>query len=183
MAAFLRNLVSRKRRVCVIGLDCAEPTLVFGRYSGDLPNISRLAAAGTWGTLETTIPPITIPAWAALFSNRDPGELGCYGFRNRADYSYNRQNLANANMLSEPQVWDYASAAGKQVITVGIPHTYPVKPVNGIMVSGFLAPDTKSEFTFPAALRDEVLAVTPNYLLDVPEFRTDDKDKLLADMT
>ncbi|MCD6302230.1 MAG: alkaline phosphatase family protein, partial [Anaerolineae bacterium] len=71
-----------RNKVFVIGLDCAEPSLVFDRYASDLPNLSRLATAGRHGTLETTIPAITVPAWSAMFSGRDPGELGFYGFRN-----------------------------------------------------------------------------------------------------
>jgi predicted AlkP superfamily phosphohydrolase/phosphomutase len=54
------------------------------------------------------------------------------------------------------------------------------------MVAGFLAPGRHSDFTYPASLKEEVLRIAPTYDVDVPQFRTDDKDHLLQqiwDMT
>jgi hypothetical protein len=48
-----------------------------------MPNLARLMAHGTWGPLRSVTPPITVPAWACMFSGYDPGELCVYGFRNR----------------------------------------------------------------------------------------------------
>lgn len=170
----------------VIGLDCAEPSLVFDRYAADLPNLSRLVAQGRHGLLETTIPAITVPAWASMFSGRDPGELGFYGFRNRSDYSYDKMAIATAAAVREPRVWDMAGEAGKRVVVVGVPQTYPVRPVSGLLVSGFLTPSTRSQYTWPAKLKDEIRATVGDYAVDVHQFRTDRKDELLAqiqDMT
>ena len=75
-------------RVCVIGLDCAPPELVFDRWRDELPNLRRLMDSGVWGPLESTIPPITVPAWMSMMTGKDPGTLGVYGFRNRRDHSY-----------------------------------------------------------------------------------------------
>src|SRR5690349_20793158 len=72
-------------KVVVIGLDCAEPSLVFDRYAQRLPSLSRLRERGLWGKLRSCDPPITVPAWMSMMSSRDPGALGYYGFRNRAD--------------------------------------------------------------------------------------------------
>lgn len=77
----------KPRRVLVIGLDCAGPDLVFEQFRDDLPNLNRLAASGTWGELQSSLPCITVPAWSSMLTSRDPGTLGFYGFRNRADYT------------------------------------------------------------------------------------------------
>ena len=77
-------------KVAVIGLDCAEPHLVFERWREELPNLSRLMEPGTWGPLRSVDPPITVPAWSCMMSGRDPGELGIYGFRNRTAHDYAR---------------------------------------------------------------------------------------------
>jgi Uncharacterized conserved protein len=74
---------SPKPRLIIIGLDCMEPSLVFERWRQELPNLSRLMAAGSYGRMESSIPAITVPAWSCMMSGRDPGELGIYGFRNR----------------------------------------------------------------------------------------------------
>ncbi len=168
------------RRVFVIGLDCAEPTLVFDRWREHLPNLRRLMEGGTYGELTSTIPAITVPAWASMLSSKDPGQLGFYGFRNRADYSYERMRIATSQAVKADRVWDLLSRAGKQVVVAGVPQTYPVKPVNGCMISSFLTPSTHSQYTHPAELKQEVAGlVDGEYMFDVPQFRTENKDHLL----
>jgi predicted AlkP superfamily phosphohydrolase/phosphomutase len=168
-------------KVFVIGLDCGEPTLVFDRWREDLPNLHRLMAGGTYGELTSSIPAITVPAWSSMLSSKDPGQLGFYGFRNRADYSYERMSIATSQSVKVNRVWDILSRANRQVIVAGVPQTYPVKPVNGCMVSSFLTPSTHSQYTYPSDLKNEIHQVVGGeYMLDVYNFRTEDKDHLLA---
>ena len=172
------------RSVIVIGLDCATPQLVFDAWRDDLPTISALMARGAYGELESTIPAITVPAWSAMMTGMDPGQLGFYGFRNRADHSYDNMTIANGSDVRHPRVWNRLSAAGKRVAAIGVPQTYPVHPVNGEMVSCFLTPSTKSQFTYPPGLRAEIDGWLDGdeFLVDVPNFRSDDKDRILADI-
>ena len=166
----------------VIGLDCAPPRLVFDEWKEQLPNLARLQDEGIWGSLESCIPPITVPAWSCMLASKDPGQLGFYGFRNRADYSYEKLAIANATSVREPRVWDLLSRAGKQVILIGVPQTYPARPVNGAMVTCFLTPDTKSPYTYPAELKAEIEGLLGEYILDVKDFRTDDKKRVLDEI-
>ena len=167
------------RKVLVIGLDCATPQLVFERWQDDLPNLRRLMEGGVYGELESTIPPITVPAWMSMMTSKNPGRLGFYGFRNRADYSYDRMRIASSKAVVEDTVWDILSREGGRVVLVGVPQTYPVKPINGHIITSFLTPSTKSQYTYPAELREEVEALVGEYKLDVENFRTEDKDDLL----
>ena len=169
-------------KVVVIGLDCAEPTLVFDRFRGRLPNLERLMARGAYGPLRSCDPPITVPAWSVMTSGKDPGTLGIYGFRNRSDYSYDKMTFATGNAVREPRVWDYLSRAGKHVICLGIPGTYPPRPVNGVMVGCFLAPGIASNYTYPPALKEEINQVVDGYMVDVSDFRTQDKGRLRDDI-
>ncbi len=86
----------------VIGLDCAEPSLVFERFADRLPNLTRLRDEGVWGKLRSCDPPITVPAWMSMMSSKDPGTLGYYGFRNRADRSYEKMTTATSLAVKEP---------------------------------------------------------------------------------
>ncbi len=167
------------RRVLVIGLDCATPQFVFGPDAFDLPNLRGLMDAGCWGPLESCHPPITVPAWASMMSSKDPGALGYYGFRNRKDYSYDAMFTANATAVKEKRVWDILSRGGKKVVVLGVPQTYPVRPVNGWLVSGFLTPDTEADYTYPRTLKGELEREVGDYILDVKGFRTTEKDGLL----
>ena len=177
-----RPVKQGSRKVLVVGLDCAEPDLVFRRWRDDLPNLRRLAEGGLYGPLRSTTPPITVPAWSSMMTSKDPGQLGFYGFRNRADYSYDRMSIATSRAVTEDTVWDILSRAGKHSVLVGVPQTYPPKPLNGAMVTCFLTPSTKSQYTYPDALKAEIENLVGDYLLDVPDFRTEDKDRLLADI-
>jgi len=166
-------------RVLVFGLDCADPYLVFEQFKDDLPTLNKLAAQGTWGRLESAVPCITVPAWASMLSSRDPGVLGVYGFRNRADYSYDKMTTVNASAIKVPRVWDILSEAGRESVVIGVPQTYPVRPMNGHLISCFLTPSVESAFTYPAVFKQEVLKITPEYDFDVKDFRTTDKAGLL----
>src|ERR1044071_5384439 len=164
-------------KVVVIGLDCAEPSLVFGRFAGRLPNLSRLRRQGAWGKLRSCDPPITVPAWMSMMSSKDPGTLGYYGFRNRADRSYEKMTTATSLAVREPLLWDFLGAAGKRVILIGVPQTYPPRPVNGLMVTDFLTPSIASNYTFPPELKGQIAALgdVHPYEFDVSDFRTPDK--------
>lgn len=144
-----------------------------------MPVLSSLMRQGTWGELESSIPCITVPAWASMLSSRDPGVLGVYGFRNRADYSYGQMITANGASIKVRRVWDYLSEAGRQSVVIGVPQTYPVRPISGHMVSCFLTPGTESAFAYPAIFKQEVLKIAPDYAFDVKDFRTMDKTRLL----
>ncbi|MGI8606598.1 MAG: alkaline phosphatase family protein [Gaiellaceae bacterium] len=170
-------------RALVIGLDCAAPQLVFDQWLDQLPTIRGLTERGAWGVLRSCDPPITVPAWSSMTSSRSPGSLGFYGFRNRRDHSYDGLAFADSRSVQVPRVWDLLSTRGRPVIVLGVPQTYPVSRVNGVMVSCFLTPDTEtSQYTYPAGLKDEIEALVGRYLVDVRNFRTDDKDRLLEEI-
>lgn len=168
------------RRVMVLGLDGVSPGLIFNRWADSLPNLSRLAREGLYGPLRSTDPPITVPAWTSMVTGKDPGQIGCYGFRNRRDYSYAPLALADSNQVREPTIWEILSKRRLRSIVLGVPQTYPPKPLRGILVAGFLTPDESCEFTYPAGLKAELDAICGKYLIDVPDFRHVARDQLVG---
>jgi len=174
-----QKVAANKRKVFIIGMDCMTPQLLFEQWRDELPNVKRMMEQGLWGELESSIPPITVPAWSCMMSGKDPGVLGFYGFRNRADYSYDRMSIATAKAVKEDRIWDILSRDAKHVIIVGVPQTYPPQPVHGYVVSSFLTPSTQSQYTYPPELKEEVEELLGEYMLDVEHFRTDDKEWLL----
>ncbi len=170
----------------IIGWDCAAPELVFDAFKDDMPNTQRLMQEGIYGHLESTIPPITVPAWMCMMTSRDPGELGIYGFRNRNDYSYDALTIANANTIKVPTLWELLGQQQKRSVVLGVPLTYPVKPFPGWMVTSFLTPidpnspmtENNLQWTFPPRLAREIAQVAPEYMIDIPDFRTDKRAEL-----
>jgi len=166
-------------KLLIVGLDSAAPALVFDRWRSAMPTLSDLMARGAHARMLSTNPPITVPAWTAMMSSHDPGELGVYGFRNRKDHSYDGYSFANASQVKVPRLWDWLGRAGMHSVVLGVPQTYPPSPINGEMVTCFLTPSTKSEYTYPPELKTEVERITNGYVLDVEDFRTADKANLL----
>lgn len=167
------------KKVLIIGLDCAPPHLVFDKWKHLLPSLRGLMEDGIYGKLESTIPPITIPAWTSMVTSKNPGTLGFYGIRNRQDYSYDKMIFANSVHVKEDTLWDILSRKGKKVVVMAVPQTYPPKPVNGYMITCFLTPDTNSRYTYPDSLKREIQSWVGEYMLDVENFRTEEKDRLL----
>lgn len=169
-------------RVAVIGLDCAEPSLVFDEWGSRLPNLERLRKRGLYGRLESAIPAITVPAWSCMTSGKDAGTLGVYGFRNRADYSYDGLSVADGDAIEEPRLWDMVSREEMDSIVLGVPQTYPPHPIRGALISSFLTPDTDRQYTHPPELGEDIAKWVGDYRVDVEDFRTDDKQRLLDDI-
>ncbi len=167
-------------KLVVFGLDCVTPQLVFEAWRDDLPALNALMQKGMYGKLESTIPPITVPAWTAMMTSQDPGMLGFYGFRNRKDHSYDGLYFANAKYVKAKTVWNYLSRNRLSSLVMGVPQTYPPKPLRGAMVASFLTPDKSVQYTQPDEIKYELdQAADGDYIIDVKDFRTDDKDRLL----
>jgi predicted AlkP superfamily phosphohydrolase/phosphomutase len=164
-------------RICVLGLDCAAPEVVFGDER--LVNIRRLMDSGVYGRLESVVPPITVPAWMCMSTSQDPGSLGVYGFRNRSDYSYEKLGFANSSSIKAFAMWDQLALEGKKSIIMGVPPNFPPRRINGISIGCFLTPDpVKDEFTHPTSIKSKITELVGEYPVDVKNFRTDRKDWL-----
>ena len=175
-------MVINKKKVFVLGLDSVPPELIFDLWLDQLPNIQRLVTQGKYGEMKSTIPAITCPAWMSMMTSANPGRLGIYGFRNRLRYDYEGLSFVNSKAVHVDTIWNILSRLGKKVVVIGVPMTYPPQPVNGCMVTCFMTPDTKGEYTYPPGLKAEVEAVSEGYILDVAEFRSENKEYILKDI-
>lgn len=172
-----------EKKLAVIGLDCVPSSFIFGEFGRELLNMRAMMEHGIWGPLRSTDPPITIPAWTTITTGRDPGELGLYGFRNRLNHQHYEMKTVNASHVEVPRVWDFIESAGGSSVLIGIPQTYPAAPHRGLTVSGFPTPDLGRVFTFPEELANEIPSVIGgDYITDVRQFRTEDKQGLLNDL-
>ena len=167
-------------KLVVIGLDCVTPQLFYGPWLNEMPNVRRLLSGGIQANLVSTVPPITVPAWTAMMTSHDPGMLGMYGFRNRQSYDYESLYFATAAQVKAKTVWNYLSRNRLRSILLGVPQTYPPKPLNGLLVACFLTPSKDVQYTYPPELSATLDQVADgNYIIDVKDFRTHEKDLLL----
>jgi len=116
----------------VLGIDGGSWRIL---NSLDLPAFDRLTAGATTGTLRSTYPPITFPAWKCYSTGKNPGQLGVFGFSNfDREQRTNRGN--DASDFDSAEMWDYLSSAGNRVGVVNMPTTYPPHDLNGVMIAG-----------------------------------------------
>lgn len=169
------SVAREPERLLILGLDSVPASLLFDRYRRQMPHVDQLLSRSTYGNLRSTDPPITVPAWAVMFSGMNPGSLGLYGFRHRRPWSYSDMYTPTSRTLRHPMLWDHLSREGRRVCIMGMPPGYPPPAVNGVYVSDFLTPDSARDFVAPASLRDEIDRVAGGYEFDV-EFRVDDRE-------
>jgi len=128
------------QRVLIIGWDGATFDLIKPWIEeGKLPNIARLIKTGAHGLLRSTLPPMTFPAWSSFMTGVNPAKHGIYDFTRQRRGSYELE-FVNGGQRRAPTFWNILSNAGKKVISISVPCTFPPEKVNGIMVSGFDAP-------------------------------------------
>lgn len=137
---------------------------------GDLPNFQRLKQEGCEAILESKYPPLTPPAWMSLATGLKPAGHGVYDFWEFEEQPQG-EGRRKAHVLTRRKggkaIWNILSELGKQVLVINVPLTYPPEPVNGIMVSGHMTPSNKVDFTYPAAFKEELYRIVPDYLIDL----------------
>lgn len=63
-------------------------------------------------------------------------------------------------------VWDLLGEQQGRSIVINVPTAYPPEPLNGLMITGMLTPSMNSDWTYPAALKQEILGALPEYIIE-----------------
>jgi predicted AlkP superfamily phosphohydrolase/phosphomutase len=136
-------------KLLIIGFDGATFDLIRPwAQEGHLPNLARLMANGVHGDLMSTLPPVTSPAWPTFMTGCNPGKHGVFDFIQPHGENF---TLVNATRIRQPTIWHRLSEAGFRLGVMNVPVTYPLRPVNGFMISGLLSPKT-GQISQPADL-------------------------------
>ncbi len=125
----------------VIGLDGAtwkilKPLL----RKGKLPYLKKLINEGQSGILESTIPPMTGPAWASFQTGVTPGDHGIFDFVDYRPGSWGK-NLVSPADVSLKRFWHVLEEEKKPFCLLNMPLTYPPpKTKHGLIISSFFTP-------------------------------------------
>lgn len=148
-------------RVIIIGLDGVPfPLLKNLTQTGIMPNTGGIIQDGLFKPMRSSIPEISSVAWSSIITGQNPGQHGIFGFTDLVPGSYNLR-FPNYYDLGTPAFWDLA--AGKSII-INVPSTYPVREMNGVHISGFVAVDIRKS-VHPASLVTKLEEL--DYRLDV----------------
>ena len=151
----------------VIGLDGAtfrilDPLMTMGK----LPNLARIMAGGSSGTLWSTIHPYSAQAWSSFMTGMNPGKHGVFDFIHHEEDGYGLK-FVNAGDRKADTLWKILSRHGRRVGVVNVPLTYPPEPVNGFLIAGMDAPGRGSHFVYPGGLLRELEETFGPYVIEL----------------
>ena len=142
-------------KLVIIGIDGATFNIIKPLVKkNELPTFKKLIDGGSWGELESTIPPVTCPAWPSFVTGKHPKNHGAYDW-----FSYNkdyRRHVINSTSIRGKRYWDYLNEAGLICGVINMPFSYPPQKIRGFMISGLLSPENK-DFTYPKNLKKELI--------------------------
>jgi predicted AlkP superfamily phosphohydrolase/phosphomutase len=154
-----------RQRVVVMGFDGMDPTLA-RRFmdEGKLPNLKRLAEAGTFATLGSTQPSESPTAWSSFATGVNPGKHNIYDFLVRdfdtymPDFAMIKkeppQFLWGFFPKKPPKItstrggtsfWIHAGRDGVKSVVLTVPVTWPPEEIaHGEMLAGLPLPDVRA---------------------------------------
>lgn len=142
-------------KTLVIGLDGGEWDVINPLIrEGKLPNIKRLKEDGIHGSLESTTPPVSPPAWNTIQTGTNPGKHGIFDF-STFDEKYNRHSVSASDRNATP-FWKIMNDYGESTGIFKVPFTYPPTDIDGFLVTGFPTPNTVNDFAVPQSLAETV---------------------------
>ena len=153
------------RKLVVFGLDggtldIINPLLEKGR----MPNLKRLMRMGSWGTLYSTVPPLSPTAWMTIVTGLDPGQHGVFGWLKKMLFTGQRQvQLENGpKIIAGKTFWEVLDRKhGMRSFIMCVPMTYPAWPINGVLVAGLPGPDVHKGYVFPVEREAEYEGINP----------------------
>ncbi len=140
-------------KLIVIGLDGATWDLIKPwAEQRRLPTFKKLIENGVWGELESTIPPVTIPAWISFATGKNPGKLGCY------DFLLPTKSLDDVKPITIKDIpsktfYEILYENGKKCIIINLPGSYPPR-IRETVITSFLTQG--DNFIFPSELVNEI---------------------------
>jgi predicted AlkP superfamily phosphohydrolase/phosphomutase len=166
---------ARIGRLIVVGFDGQDPKVTDELMSqGQLPNFSRLAAAGCYRRLRTTCPAVSPVAWSSFSTGSNPGRHNIFDFLDRDRKTYlpllasarvgkverflrigryliPRHRAELRNMRKSKPFWTILGEHGIWSTILRVPMTFPPDEFYGAELSAMSVPDllgTQGTFLF-----------------------------------
>jgi len=165
-------------KVVVLGLDGADWNIIDHMIQiGKMPTLASMKEKGAWGPLNSTIPPITCPAWLVFGTGKNPGKLGVYYFLVREGHGYHTVPFYFEHDVSGENFWDLLSMNGFNVGIVNVPTVNKPYRINGFIIAGFMSKSRKrwlgegegDALTYPEDLGNEIAEKVGEYNIDFPK--------------
>ena len=173
----------KRKRALVIGIDGVPHSLLDTFIkNGTMPKLNQILTQGfTLHSMNASLPEISSVSWTSFMTGVNPGQHGIFGFTHLQPASY-KLHFTNSRDMRSPPFWQTLSKQGKlnKTLVINVPSTYPAFPIEGLLVSGFVAVDFEKA-VYPSSYVP--LLRSMNYIIDVEaEKARTDKKALYADI-
>jgi len=161
-----------KNKLCVIGLDGVPYRMAAGlAASGVMPALAGIIKRGFLRPMKASLPEISAVSWTNFMTGRNSGSHGIFGF---IDFKPGSRSTRFPNFLDvkTETFWDELSRRGKKSIVLNQPATYPARPIDGSLVSGFVALDIEKS-VYPLSLLPYLKKIGYATDIDIPACRQD----------
>jgi len=166
-------------KILLIGIDGIDPSIL-EHYRDELPTFKRLVVNGTFGKLHSTIPSVSGPAWTSMMSGKNPGKTGIIDFIGRDPLSENKGRIFNSLSVKTLRIWNEVEKSGGKSVVIGVPITFPVKKIEGVMIGGFMTSSLDSKRAFyPSSLKKKLKDKDYTFFIDISSFEKQKDEELL----
>lgn len=152
------------RKQFLLGID-GLPYNLIQKFIGDygMYNLKELLNRGSCKAINSVYPVISSVAWTSYATGQNPAYHNIFGFIDRQPRPFSIE-IPTARQRRGKTIWQKLSEAGKKVIVMNVPLTYPPQKINGIMVSCFLSPNL-DKASYPQEISQYLK--DRHYILDV----------------
>jgi predicted AlkP superfamily phosphohydrolase/phosphomutase len=131
----------KRTRACIIGLDGVPYSLVLELAErGIMPSLAELFKTGYLHKMKASLPEISAVSWTDFMTGVDSGSHGIFGFTDLKPGSYGMR-FPNFSDVKGKTLWDILGKQGRKSVIINQPSTYPARPLNGVLIAGFVALD------------------------------------------
>jgi predicted AlkP superfamily phosphohydrolase/phosphomutase len=176
----VRALPGKRKKLLILGLDGVDYDMVSGRDRPSLlPSLNRFCPSGQPLPMTVSLPEISAVSWSSFMTGTQPGEHGIFGFTDLVPGSYTLR-FPDFRDLKVPAFFEELGRVGKRSVIINLPATYPARPLNGVLISGFVAP-TLGNAVYPRSYLPWLKRA--GYQVDVDAGKGKDrKSEFLADL-
>ncbi|NCC25361.1 MAG: phosphodiesterase [Deltaproteobacteria bacterium] len=140
---------SHRFRLAVLGLDGLPLSLARDLHArGHLPNLGTLLHQPGCRAVKAELPELSPVNWTSMYTGLAPADHGVFGFTRIHPDRYTL-HLTDFSQVTVPTLFDVLGTRGLTVKSVNLPNTWPARPIRGMMISGFPAPDWHRSVTPP----------------------------------
>jgi predicted AlkP superfamily phosphohydrolase/phosphomutase len=164
----------------VVGLDGVPHTLV-KRFTedGTMPELAEIVRAGCLSKMRVTLPEISAVSWPSFMTGKNPGGHSIFGFTDLKPESYSLR-FPSFRDLRAPTIWDRLAERKKRSVVINQPSTYPARPIEGALISGFVALNLRKAVHPPSLLPK---LEQGGYIIDIDTLRArDDHSYLISEL-